>query len=194
MKNKNSKHSVCGGGCSAKGCTLIKAFLFWNSNRKRWKHQLLVWFSAPAPSKGSLNHVALSIANSCKFNHVFLLFFLNRGSTHSAVTSLQNNWGVTSERRFSNSKRGILKQEEKLHVRWSSASWLLMKILIYNNPLERFHLISRFTEDHANFQSVKSDSSFLYQKIKQIFVLYSAPTEGSCTYLEITLQGMENLE
>lgn len=63
--------------------------------------------------------------------------------------------------------RGILRQEEKLHVGWSSVYQLIMQILIYNHPLKIFHLeIHRKRESqdtnaqNANFQSVKTDSSF----------------------------------
>lgn len=105
MKTPNS---LCDGGWSTEDCTLIKAFLFWNSNRKRWKHQFLVWFSALALSEGSLSHVALSFSLLAFANLIliFIYFFAHcPPSLRSPPCKITE--GSSVQRRFSNSAGGF---------------------------------------------------------------------------------------
>ena len=114
MKNDNSKHILCDGGWSAKDCMLIKAFLFWNSNRKRWKHQLLVWFSASAPSlsEGSLSHVALSFSWLFPIYSWCFLLRLHPFCSHL----LQNSWKIISTKEiFQHCDRNSELRRESTH-------------------------------------------------------------------------------
>lgn len=102
-KKENPKYNLWDGRSSAKDCALIKFFLFWNSSRKRWNHQLLVCFSAIALSVGNQSLVALLSLLSAFDNSTLLNFVQTSPIRCSPPYKITD--GPSVQRRFSDSRR-----------------------------------------------------------------------------------------
>lgn len=168
QRKMKTPDSLCDGGWSAKDCTLIKAFLFWNSNRKRWKHQLLVWFSAPALSEGSLSHAALSFILLVFTNLILMVFAPILQSPPCRIPG-----EIISTKIFQQHKRNSELRRETVCSPKPCLLIVNANIYLYYALKTLFHLIILCTEKEghiikmlikANFQAAKSKSSFLYQK------------------------------